>query len=39
MVSLKEFASRHRAYIEYEQKDGWVTCLIYWSMAPLAKAK
>ena len=33
MISLAEFSERHNAYVEYTQKDGWVTCLLYWSMA------
>ncbi|MGP1366962.1 MAG: sensor histidine kinase [Schwartzia sp. (in: firmicutes)] len=33
MISLAEFSERHNAYVEYTQEDGWVTCLLYWSMA------
>lgn len=33
MISLREFSQRHSAYVEYTQENGWVTCLVYWSMA------
>lgn len=38
MVSLQEFSVRHNAYVEYVQENGWVTCLVYWSMAAPMKA-
>ena len=38
MISLAEFSERCNAYVEYTQKNGWVTCLLYWSMAaPMKK--
>lgn len=38
MISLADFSERHNAYVEYSQKNGWVTCLLYWAMtAPTKK--